>query len=213
MFDNTDADFKNNNDFIDLFEKRLAEYTGAPYAIAVDRCTNAILLALEYTKNKDQALTIPCNTYLSVPMTLMNYGYNVEFSEDDWVACYQIGDTNIYDYAVGFIMNMYEPGQVQCLSFQQKKSLAIGKGGAILTDDEDFANWARRARHDGRNSRYTVQREMQANADDIIMGYHMNMSPDEAAKGLLLLNQAPINIKIGDYSDYPDISTLNCFKK
>lgn len=213
MSDRVEQDFKNNNDFIDLFEKRLAEYTGAPHAVVVDRCTNAILLALEYTKNKDQVLTIPRNTYLSVPMTLTNYGYKVEFREDDWVAFYQIGDTNIYDYAVGFIMNMYQPGQIQCLSFQQKKSLPIGKGGAILTDDENLANWARRARHDGRDSCYTVQHEMQSTADDIIMGYHMNMSPDEAAKGILLMNQGPINIKIGSYSDYPDISTLKCFNK
>lgn len=32
------------------FEKAIAEYTGSPYAVAVDSCTNAIFLALEWCK-------------------------------------------------------------------------------------------------------------------------------------------------------------------
>lgn len=193
----------NNNNFIELFEQRLCEYTGAPYAVAVDRCTNAILLAMEYYGHKRHKVRLPKQTYLSVPMTLINYGYNVWLEFEDWMGSYQIGRTNIYDYAVGFDKNMYIPGQVQCVSFQQKKRLAIGKGGAILLDNKEMYEKLKRMRHDGRDSSISVWDEK---PEDIIMGYHMNMSPEEAAKGILLLNQLSSRYSPGSHKDYPDIS-------
>ena len=198
---------KNNNDFIELFEQRLCEYTGAPYAVAVDRCTNAILLAMEYRGNKRQKVILPTHTYLSVPMTLINYGYNVWLEYSEWSGSYQIGSTNVHDYAVGFKHNMYVPGQVQCLSFHQKKALPIGKGGAILLDDPVMYAKLKRMRHDGRDSAIGVDHD-----PDIIMGYHMNMSPDEAARGILLLNQLSGSSIPGSFRDYPDISKLSCLK-
>jgi len=199
--------YNNNNDFVELFEQRLCEYTGAPYAVAVDRCTNAILLALEYSKKRKQRISLPARTYLSVPMTLINYGYNVRLDHMSWIGSYQIGRTNIYDCAVSFTKDMYIPGQVQCLSFQQKKRLAIGKGGAILLDDADMYHVLKRMRHDGRDSSIPT-------ADDsgIIMGYHMYMSPDEAARGILLLNQLPETFRVGSYLEYPDISKIDPLK-
>lgn len=199
---------KNNNDFINLFEQRLCEYTGAPYAVVVDCCTNAILLALEYQRKRKQRIAIPTHTYISVPMTLINYGYNVWLEFEEWVGNYQIGNTNVYDYAVGFEKNMYKPGQVQCVSFQQKKRLAIGKGGAILLDDPVMYKQLKRMRHDGRDSSISVEQD----ADNIIMGYHMNMTPDNAARGILLLNQLSENYTLGTFKDYPDVSRLNCLK-
>jgi dTDP-4-amino-4,6-dideoxygalactose transaminase len=209
MSTTTDRDYHNNNDFVELFEQRLCEYTGAPYAVAVDRCTNAILLAMEYYGHKRHTVVIPKHTYLSVPMTLINYGYNVWLEFEEWSGNYQIGRTNIYDYAVQFQKNMYVPGQVQCVSFQQKKRLAIGKGGAILLDNKEMYEKLKRMRHDGRDSSIPVTREK---LEDIIMGYHMYMSPDEAARGLLLLNQLTNNYTPGTFKDYPDISRLNCLK-
>jgi dTDP-4-amino-4,6-dideoxygalactose transaminase len=106
---------------------------------------------------------------------------------------------------------MYVPGTVQCLSFQQKKRLAIGKGGAILLDDEEMYKTLRRMRHDGRETHLTTIEEMEQSLDNIILGYHMNMSPDEAAKGILLLNQLTDNYTNGSSLDYPDVSVLKCF--
>jgi dTDP-4-amino-4,6-dideoxygalactose transaminase len=200
---------KNNNDFIELFEQRLCEYTGAPYAVAVDRCTNAILLALEYQKKRKAKIVLPAHTYISVPMTLINYGYNVWLEYKEWVGSYQIGNTNVYDYAVGFRPNMYRAGEVQCLSFQQKKSLPIGKGGAILLDDHTMYQALKRMRHDGRDSSLGVASEM----EHITLGYHMNMSPDEAAKGILLLNQLTQDYKIGAWQAYPDARDIPCLKE
>ena len=33
---------------VDNFEKRVAQYTGAKYAVALDSCTNAIFLCCKY---------------------------------------------------------------------------------------------------------------------------------------------------------------------
>jgi len=201
--------YYNNNDFIELFEKRLCEYTGAPYAVAVDRCTNAILLCLEYFRKRKQKITLPKRTYQSVPMTLIHHRYNVWLEDIEWTAKYRIGMTNIYDCAVGFDKDMYVSGEIQCLSFQQKKRLAIGKGGAILLDDEQMYNTLKRLRHDGRDSSKPVVKE---DPDDFIMGFHMYMSPDEAAKGLLLLNQLKDDYVPGSHHDYPDMSKFKVLK-
>lgn len=207
MSGTTNRDYNNNNDFVELFEQRLCEYTGAPYAVAVDRCTNAILLAMEYYGKKRHKVSLPKHTYLSVPMTLINYGYNVWLEYNDWTGNYQIGRTNIYDYAVGFEKNMYKAGQVQCLSFQQKKRLAIGKGGAILLDDKEMYEKLKRMRHDGRDSAIPTAQDT-----GIIMGYHMYMSPDEASRGILLLNQLSEHYTNGSFRDYPDITQFKCLK-
>ncbi len=210
MSQNIERDYYNNNDFVELFEQRLCEYTGAPYAVAVDRCTNAILLSLEYYGKRRQRVTVPRHTYLSVPMTLINYGYNVWFRFEEWSGHYQLGNTNVYDYAVQFQKNMYVPGQVQCVSFQQKKRLAIGKGGAILLDNKEMYEKLKRMRHDGRDSSKPVAHER---PEDIIMGYHMYMSPDEAARGTLLLNQLTSPYIPGTFKDYPDLAIIPCLKE
>ena len=210
MSNKTQRDYNNNNDFVELFEQRLCDYTGAPYAVAVDRCTNAILLALELYGKRKQKITLPKQTYLSVPMTLIRYGYNVWLDDISWTGSYQLGYSNVYDYAVGFERNMYVPGQIQCVSFQQKKRLAIGKGGAVLLDNEDQYKLLKRMRHDGRDSSKPVSKE---SPEDLIMGYHMYMSPDEAARGLLLLNQLQEQYTLGSHTDYPDITTFKCLKE
>lgn len=200
---------KNNQQFVDLFEQRLCEYTGAPYAVAVDRCTNAILLSLIAKCKHRNQLVIPSRTYLSVPMTLINWGMSVRLKDMNWKGHYEIGRTGVYDYAVGFEQGMYKAGEIQCLSFQQKKRLAIGHGGAILLDDKELYNTLRRLRHDGRDSSISVAEE---NPDDVLLGYHMYMSPDEAARGTLLLNQLSSNYENGSSDDYPDCTKFKVLK-
>lgn len=200
MHTTTERHYYNNNDFVELFESRLSEYTGAPHVVAVNCCTNAIFLSLIAKGiDKEQSLVIPNQTYMSVPMTLINFGYNVKLKDYSWVGNYEVGNTSVFDYAVAFEKDMFIPGQIQCLSFQQKKRLPIGKGGAILLDDKDLCHKLKRLRHDGRNSSMPERNE---NPNDIIMGYHMYMSPDEAAKGTLLLNQLTDQYTIGSSNDY-----------
>ena len=200
--------FQNNNDFLELFKIKLSEYTDAPYVILTDSCTNALFLALKYYKNNNihsPTITIPNRTYMSVPQSIIHAGFKPTFEERAWTNSYQLGNTNIYDYAVGFEKDMYISGTTQCLSFQQKKALAIGKGGAILTDDYNQYIILSRMAWDGRDSSIPVKDD-----HNIILGFHMNMIPDDAAKGVLLLNQLQGN-KFGTYKDYPDISLQQCY--
>ena len=44
-----------------MFEEEVAEYTGAPYAIALDNCTDALFLCCVYSKVTE--VTIPKKTY------------------------------------------------------------------------------------------------------------------------------------------------------
>jgi dTDP-4-amino-4,6-dideoxygalactose transaminase len=115
---------------------------------------------------------------------------------------FQLEGTPVIDAAVGFYKKMYIEGTYMCLSFQQKKALPIGKGGAILLDNEEDYNILKRMSWDGRDASIPVLDDL----NDIILGYHMNMTPDEAAKGVLLLNQyRPHKVNQGCWLDYPDL--------
>lgn len=57
---------------VEMFEEEVAEYAGAPFAVAVDSCTNALLLACKYLRVKE--VMIPKKTYLSVPQAINHAG-------------------------------------------------------------------------------------------------------------------------------------------
>lgn len=187
------------------FERQVAEYAGARYATATDCCSHAIFISAKYCQQKNpeiKKVTIPRNTYVSVPMQLKHAGYEIDFVDQEWAGLYQIEPLNIIDGAPRFQRNMYVPGTLHCLSFQFKKILSTVKGGMILTDDVEFYNWSQRAVHDGRDM--TVPYEQ----DTITMlGYHMFMTPETADIGLEKMKT------IADYNDdcagsytYPDVS-------
>lgn len=152
------------------FEKALCDYTGAPYAVAVDNCSNALFLALYYELHFRWApglqITIPTHTYPAVPCEIIHAGGKVEFVDNEFynalqgidnpkgtiTGSYQLSPTNVWDSALSFTSNMYKEGQHMCLSFTGPfKHLKLGKGGAILTDNSDAAAWFKRARFSGRS--------------------------------------------------------------
>ena len=99
---------------------------------------------------------------------------------------------------------MYVQGALVCLSFHIKKHLKIGKGGMILTDDREAANWFRRARYEGRTDGYPE-------SDLDSMGWNMYMTPVDAARGLMLMQHMPACNK--DLVEiYPDLTTYSLFK-
>ena len=57
------------------FEKRIADYYNAPFAVATDSCTHALELSFRYDRSNgnisNPKVTLPTRTYVSVPMTLM----------------------------------------------------------------------------------------------------------------------------------------------
>ena len=196
----------NNNPFkiVEMFEEEMAEYTGAPYAISCDSCTNAIFLACKYLGAEDKTITIPARTYLSIPQTILNAGARLEFEDISWKGIYQLKPLPVYDAAKRLTSGMYMSGSYMCLSFHIKKHLPIGKGGMILTDDPDCVDIIKRMRYEGRGP-------LSYHNDDITMaGWNMYMTPEEAARGLTLMMDYPETVD--DQIESPDYRDLRSFK-
>ena len=194
---------------VQMFEEEMALYTGAPYAISVDSCTNALFLSCKYLEVKE--VTIPSKTYLSVPMSIIQAGGEVIFDTrpevNHWTGMYQLSPYPIYDAAKRLTSNMYVPGSFMCLSFHIKKKLGIGKGGMILTDDENAVEWFKRARYEGRSEKFYKE-------DDITsLGWNMYMTPQEAAQGLALMQNYPEHsTDQGELNGYRDLTEFTIFK-
>jgi dTDP-4-amino-4,6-dideoxygalactose transaminase len=166
---------------VDDFEKTIAEFTGAKYAVAVDSCSNAIFLCLKYINKIEQIISIPKHTYISIPCAIRNAGYHLKFTDEEWEGSYQLNPLPIYDSALKLEENMYKGGFV-CLSFHVKKQLPIGRGGMILTDDEEAYKWFKLARFNGRN---------QVSDDEDVfqmIGWNFYMTNVDAARGLWLFS-------------------------
>jgi dTDP-4-amino-4,6-dideoxygalactose transaminase len=97
---------------------------------------------------------------------------------------------------------------LQVISFQMKKRIPIGKGGIILTDDEEAYKWLKLASYDGRNlnTPYTDDEHI------TIMGYHMYMTPEDAARGIILIDNVNKDSEIhedsGNHTNYTDVSNI-----
>jgi dTDP-4-amino-4,6-dideoxygalactose transaminase len=201
----------NNNPFsiVKNFEEEIANYTNAPYAISVDNCTNAIFLVCKYLNVGE--ITIPSKTYLSVPQSIIHAGGEVVFDAteetNNWKGIYQLKPYPIYDSAKRFTSNMYIPNTFMCLSFHIKKHLKIGKGGMILTDNEDAFNWFKKARYEGRSEKLYHE-------DDIeMLGWNMYMTPQQASHGLALMQNMPIhNYDLDEHNGYRDLTKFTIFK-
>ena len=183
---------KNVYDITNEFEKRLTEYTGAPYAVTVDNQSNALFLSLYYENYISKSITseyitIPSRTYPSVPCEIIHAGLKVNFKKikgKTLKGAYQLEGSNVWDSALKFTADMYMPNTHMCLSFTGPyKHFKLSKGGAILTDDHDAYLWFKRARYSGR-------RECSYHDDHFdMLGWNFYMMPELAARGLLLMSQ------------------------
>jgi len=195
-------------DCVTIFENKLAEYSGSKYAVCVDSCSNALFLCLKYLNINNQIISLPRNTYSSVPMQCIHAGNKIRFEFREWSGSYYLSDTPIIDSACKFSKNMYVPNTYYCLSFHHRKILNIGKGGAICTDDENFVKWCRPMIYDGRHTNVNYKEDTFE-----CIGYHMYMTPEDAATGLLKLEKlGPSNTNVGSHLTYPDLSKQNVFE-
>jgi len=192
-------------DVVDAFEARVAEYAGARHGVAVDCCTHAIFLCLQYLKAEVEWVTVPARTYVSVPMAVLQAGCRMRFEDFAWQGVYTLRPTPVIDGAKRFRRGMYRGG-LHCLSFHAKKILPIGRGGMVLTDDAEVAAWLRRARYDGREMGMPYAQER---VDS--MGWHMYMTPEQAARGLQLLDLLPEDTP-DQREDYPDLRQMPVFR-
>jgi len=219
-------------DIVRDFEQALCEYTGAPYAVAVNSCTMALLLAVKYyienykvsywPPNREWELLIPKRTYVSVPQRIIHAGGKVCFSDEDWVGSYQLFPAPIWDSARYFTSGLYKgeikgsaekfkmyrdcAGQFVCCSFHATKILGDTQGGAILHDNPEADKWFRKARFDGRTEGVHPK-------DDVfdMLGYHCYLSPDVAARLLHKLTVLPKHNDPLPNDDYPDLSKFEVF--
>lgn len=189
------------------FEGELCRYTGAPFCVSVDNCSNALFLALKYEGIKGKEITIPARTYPSVPCEIIHAGGKVRFDSRQVVkGAYRLSPSRVWDSALRFTAGMYIPGTFMCLSFSGPyKHLKLGKGGAILTDDYQAYLWFKRARFSGR-------RECSYLSDNLdMLGWNFYMMPEIAARGLLLMsafydvNGNPVHNEDIE-KEYPDLS-------
>lgn len=210
------------------FEQELSRYTGASYVVCVDNQSNALFLSLLYDKIKNRedvtpAVTIPTNTYPSVPCECIHAGYRVFFSRASFPQLndnllkgeYRLLGTRVWDSALTFTAGMYRFGQYQCISFTGPyKHLKLGKGGAILTDNLSAYKWFKKARFSGRD-------ECSYHEDDFdrdgIIGYNFYMPIETAARGLHMMPQ--FYNPDGSAKDnpdlelpYPDLSKFKCYQ-
>lgn len=214
------------------FESALCEYTGAPYAVAVNSCTMALLLAVAWHLRNDvtpahhtmepwsdrRPIEIPKRTYISVPMSIIHAGGRPTFRDEDWKGWYQLRPLPVWDSARYFSSGMYRgqskdgvfgsmKGHMLCVSFHASKTLGLEQGGAILHDKLEADTWLRRARFDGRT-------EGVAPADDRfdMLGWHCYLNPSTAAQGILRLHSLPRHNAPLENDQYPDLSAMEVFK-
>ena len=189
------------------FENQIAEFFGAPYAVAVDSCTHGLELCLR--RNLPKRIVCPTNTYLSVPMLSNKLGVSLLWGGNwPWRESYPIGN-NIIDAATLWRKNSYEQGVFMCLSFQYQKHLSLGRGGMILCPDKESYWQLKKMSYDGRLPGIPWRDQ-----DIDTMGYHYYMTPETAQLGLDKL-QAAIDTppRIWSHEDYPDLTKMKIFKK
>lgn len=196
------------------FEKKISDYTGAPYVVTVDNQSNALFLSLYYENIKGKEIEIPNRTYPSVPCEIIHAGGKVKFYKIDGEklkGAYRLKPTRVWDSALRFTANMFIPNTHMCVSFTGPyKHLKLSKGGAILTDDVKAYEWFKRARFSGR-------RECSYHDDEFdMLGWNFYMMPELSARGLLMMNQFydyDGNKKTNDDIElpYPDLSKFKIY--
>jgi len=136
------------------FEKNLAKYVGSKYCVATDSCTSALFLSLRH--EKAQKVSCPSMTVPLVANAILESGACLTFNDKtDWVgSVYRLGGSNVFDSAHELERNMFSKFGKEakvCFSFYPTKNIGSADGGAICTDDKEFADWARCAVTYGRD--------------------------------------------------------------
>jgi dTDP-4-amino-4,6-dideoxygalactose transaminase len=188
------------------FERNIANYFGAPYAVAFDSCTHGIEVCLRYTNAT--TINVPKRTYISIPFLANKLGIELEWRDEEWQDYYYLTD-NIIDAAVLWKANSYIPNTFMGISFQYQKHLSLGRGGVILTDDKTAAIQLKKMSYDGRLPDIPWRDQ---NIDTL--GYHYYMTPETAQLGLDKLPEAiKTQPRQWNVFDWPDLTKMKVFKQ
>ena len=134
-------------------------------------------------------------------MLILQAGFRVQFEDREWSGLYQLKPFNVWDGATRWNKGMYDGG-FHIVSFQLKKRVPIGRGGMILLDRESDYEYIKKIRYDGR--------DLDGKYDEDpfeYMGWHYYMTPEDAARGIILMDQIPEeNDDSGNWKNYTDVS-------
>ena len=167
-------------------EKQLSEYTGAPYCVVLDSGTSAIILSC--ILHEVDEVEVPKDTYISVPFAIIQGGGKPKFVDLEYEGMYQLKPYPIWDSALRLKRGMYIPNTHMILSFSTRKQLPIGKGGAILLDNEEEYIRLKRLRYNGRPE--TTYHD----TDDITeISFNMILHPILASIGVEMMKTFPDN--------------------
>lgn len=194
---------------IDKFETTLAEYFGAPYAVATDCCSHGLELCLRLLPKISEIVKIPRHTYMSVPMTFDILGIPYVLVNQAWKGQYKLDPYPIIDAATLFSKNCYVPGNYMVISFQYQKHLPIGRGGMIFLDNQEHYEKLQRMVRDGRDRTISHRND---NVKEL--GFHYHMTPEDAARGLklfMMLRDKPNNAWSNE--DYTDLKEKDFFRE
>ena len=202
------TDYKNPFDTVIEFQQAICDYTGAPYCVVTDCCTHAIEIAFRLIKQRTP-VAFPARTYLSVLMTMHKLNIPYTLQDRAWKKSYQFEGSNVWDCARHFEADMYQPDTIQCISFGLTKPLQIGRGGCLLTDNQELFEQASCMRYDGRDifaySPWVDQKRFQ-------VGYHYYLRPEECVTGLNLLEQQQFTEQLEKYYNYPDCREIEIYE-
>ena len=99
-------------------------------------------------------------------------------------------------------------GGFHCLSFQIKKNIPIGRGGMILLDDFEAYEELKLMRYDGRDMNTDRMDKNHIKRS----GYHMYMTPEDAARGIILMDQTGDMPDSYTWKDYPDLTKIKYYE-
>ena len=186
-------------------KKKIAEFFGSPFAVAVDSCTHGIELCLRY--NNVKSINVPKQTYISIPFLAKKLNLGLEWRTQNWKDFYYIS-YSVIDAAVLWRPNSYIPKTFMSISFQYQKHLSLGRGGMILTDNQEASIKLKKMSYDGRLPNIPWKEQ---NID--MVGYHYYMTPEIAEEGLVKLPTAILNKpKEWTINDWPDLTKMEIFK-
>jgi len=190
---------------VQIFEKKIAGFFRAPFAVAFDSCTHGIEACLYLTNAKK--IIVPKRTYISIPFLAKKMNISLEWKNENWQDYYYLTE-NIIDAAVLWRPNSFINETFMSLSFQYQKHLSLGRGGVVLCSNITDYEALKKLSYDGRLPNIPWR---QQNIDSF--GLHYYMTPETAQMGLDKIDNA-INTtpKIWTVTDWPDLTKMKIFK-
>tara|TARA_Y200000002_G_scaffold355625_1_gene336754 strand:- start:202 stop:792 length:591 start_codon:yes stop_codon:yes gene_type:complete len=189
---------------VEIFENKIADFFGAPYAVAFDSCTHGIEASLYFTKAKK--IIVPKRTYVSIPFLAKKINISLQWKDENWQDYYYLTE-NIIDAAVLWRPKSFIKGTLMSLSFQYQKHLSLGRGGAVLCSNIEEYEALKMLSYDGRLPNIPWRKQ-----NIQTFGLHYYMTPETAQMGIDRLDDAiNCNPKKWIVTDWPDLTLLKVF--